>query len=54
MKAFMTAALVKLSRSLAADPVGTTTAIVAAAPYILGAGAIVGAGYGLYRLVKGE
>ena len=56
MKPFLTAACVKLSRAFAADPVGTVTTIVtttvAVAPYILGAGAIVGAGYGIYKLVS--
>lgn len=58
MKPFMTAALVKLGRVFAADPVGTTstivTAVVIAAPYVLGAGALVGAGYGIYKLVQGK
>lgn len=49
MKSFATAALVKFSRVFAADPIGTTTAVVAAAPYMLAAGAIVGIGYGIYK-----
>lgn len=58
MKSFLTAACVKLSRAFAADPVGTATAIVTttvtAAPYVLVAGAIAGAGYGIYKLVSKE
>lgn len=55
MKPFMTAACVKLGKAIAADPIGTVsnivTATVIAAPYILGAGAVVGAGYGIYKLI---
>lgn len=58
MKAFMTAAFVKLGRAVVADPVGTvstivTTAVVVA-PYVLGAGAVACVGYGIYKLVKGK
>lgn len=51
MKTFLIAAGVKLGKAIVADPVGTITAVVATAPYIIGAGALVGAGYGIYKLV---
>lgn len=52
MKTFLTAACVKLTKAFAANPVGTITTVLNAAPYILGAGAVVGVGYGVYKLVK--
>lgn len=51
MKTFLTVAGVKLSKAIVADPVGTITTVVVTAPYIIGAGAVVGAGYGIYKLV---
>ena len=55
MKPYLTAACVKLSKVIAADPVGTLTTMrhmtVIAAPYVIGAGLVVGAGYGIYKLI---
>lgn len=55
MKPYLTAACVKLSKVIAADPVGTLTTMghmtVIAAPYVIGVGLVAGAGYGIYKLI---
>ena len=54
MKPYLTAACVKLSKVIAADPVGTLTTMghmtVIEAPYVIGAGLVAGA-YGIYKLI---
>lgn len=53
MKSFLYAAGIKLSKAIAADPVGTGSAILSAvttaAPVVLPIGVIVGAGYLIYK-----
>ena len=53
MKSFLYAAGIKLAKTVAANPVGTISTIVSTAttvaPVVLPLGAIVGAGYLIYK-----